>query len=65
MTTESKMVAIDPRTGLHLREANREEIAVYLGQPVMHASFRKAVRVGAVLVDQYNGPGIWFGGAGF
>lgn len=65
MSTENKMMASDPLTGLHLRLATREETAVYLGQPVMHASFRKAVRVGDVLVDQYNGPGAWFGGAGF
>lgn len=61
----SKFVAIDPRTGLHLRAATSEETAAYLAQPVRHACFRKAVNVGDVLVDEDMGPGIWFGGAGF
>lgn len=63
--TTSKMMAIDPSTGLHVRAATTEEIAAYLVQPVRHPAFRKPVRVGDVLVDEYTGPGIWFGGAGF
>lgn len=50
------IVAIDPKTGLHLRRATEAEAAQYLGKPI---------RVGEVLIDSYTGPGIWFGGAGF
>ena len=60
----SKFVALDPRTALHLREATEAEKAAFLAQPE-HPSFRKAIRVGDVLVDEYMGPGLWFGGAGF
>lgn len=60
----SKFVAIDPSSGLHLRGATDEERATYLAQPGK-AAFRRPVRVGAVLVDEYTGPGAWFGGAGF
>lgn len=59
------MVAIDPHTGRHVREATPEECDAYLRQECRHPSFRKAVRVGDVLIDTYTGPGIWFGGAGF
>ncbi len=57
-------VAIDPVTGLHLRDATDAERQAYEAQPG-HVAFRKPVRVGDVLVDFYTGPGIWFGGAGF
>lgn len=60
----TKHVAIDPATGLHLRAATSAEVAAFLEQDV-HPAFRKAVRVGEVLVDEDNGPGVWFGGAGF
>jgi hypothetical protein len=66
------MVAIDPRTGCHLREATPEEIAAWENQPVRpvsHPAFRftfhKAIKVGDVLVDRDTGPGAWHGGAGF
>lgn len=62
--TAIKLVAVDPVTGLHVRNATTDEAAAYLAQPVAKA-FRKPVRVGAVLVDEDTGPGIWFGGAGF
>jgi hypothetical protein len=61
------IVAVDPATGLHLhlRAASESEVQAYLAQPCRHSSFRRAVRVGDVLVDEDTGPGIWFGGAGF
>ena len=65
MAHTSKMVAVDPSTGLHLRDATATESAAYLAQACRHPAFRKPVRVGSVLVDEYTGPGIWFGGAGF
>lgn len=60
----SEHVAIDPRTGLHLRAATDGERAAYEAQPG-HVAFRRPVRVGDVLIHEYTGPGIWFGGAGF
>jgi hypothetical protein len=64
LMTTTNCVAIDPATGLHLRSATDEERAAYLGQGA-HPAFRRPVRVGAVLVDEDSGPGVWFGGAGF
>jgi hypothetical protein len=61
---EARFVAVDPKTGLHLREATKAERAKYLQQPGPRA-FRKPVRVGKVLVDEDTGPGAWHGGAGF
>ena len=62
-------VAIDAKTGLHLRAATADEVAAYLAAPIAHPSglesFRTPARVGAVLIDEDTGPGIWFGGAGF
>lgn len=58
-------VAIDPKTGLHLRVATESERAAYLGQVCRAPSFRKPIRIGAVIVDEDTGPGVWFGGAGF
>lgn len=58
------LVAVDPRTGLHLRPATELESAAYFGRPLL-AAWRDPVRVGEVLVDEDTGPGIWFGGAGF
>ena len=54
----SAFVAIDPKTGSHLRPATNAEIAAYLEQPAKHPSFRKMIRVGDVLIDEYTGPGI-------
>lgn len=62
MTT---FIAIDPKTGLHLRAATDMERDAYLAQPARGPAFRKAFRVGDILVDEYSGPGQWFGGAGF
>ena len=65
----TKTTAIDPTTGLVLRETTDVEHAAFTGQAIEHPSkawaFRKAVRVGDVLVDEDTGPGLWFGGAGF
>lgn len=58
-------IAIDPRTGLHTRPATTAERDAYLAQPCRGPAFRRPVRVGDVLADEYTGPGIWFGGAGF
>lgn len=57
-------VAVCPATGVHLREATREERAAYESQS-SKAPFDKPVRVGDVLIDVHTGPGLWFGGAGF
>lgn len=68
----STFVAVDPKTGSHLRQATDAERAAYLVQPgpgklgsSRRTAFRKAIRVGDVLIDQHFGPGVWFGGAGF
>jgi hypothetical protein len=63
---KSLFVAVDPHTGCHLREATAEEIAAYyVENRVALRAFYKSVRVNSVLVDEYAGPGAWFGGAGF
>ena len=59
-----KVVAVDPKTGLHVRTATASERAAYFGRPIAHA-FHKPVRVGEYLIDEDTGPGLWFGGAGF
>lgn len=56
---------VAPNAGLHLWEAIPEEAEVYFKQECRHPAFRRPVKVGDVIIDQYNGPGIWFGGAGF
>lgn len=61
----TRIVAVDPATGLQLRAASTQEAQAYLTQPCRHPSFRQARLVGDVLVDEDTGPGIWFGGAGF
>lgn len=50
--------AMDPSDGARLRAATVDEIVAYLNQPVRHPSFRAALRVGAVLVDEWTGYGI-------
>jgi hypothetical protein len=60
----TKYVAINPENGLHLREATQAEINAFRAANPNRV-WEKATRVGEVLVDTYNGPGIWFGGAGF
>ena len=66
---EVRMVRIDPKTGQHLGPASADERLAYNNQTIQHPSghwaFRKAVRVGDVLIDEDTGPGDWFGGAGF
>ena len=68
-TIPSKFVAVDPRNGVHLREATAEERAAYLAQPCRFPksprAFAVPVRVGDVLIDEDTGPGSWHGGAGF
>lgn len=65
----TRYVAIDPRTGLHLREATAAERRAYEAQriahPSGHPSFRRPIRRGDVLIDEDAGPGVWYGGAGF
>lgn len=60
-------MAVCPATGLHLREATPAEVAAYLtgNAHTRGEAFHNPVLVGAVLVDLYTGPGLWFGGAGF
>lgn len=50
-------VTIDPKTGRVLGTASAAQRQAYLAQPTPHglASFRKAVRVGDVLVDEHIG----------
>ena len=62
---DAACIASDPHTGVRIRCATPAETLAYVSQPCRHPSFRKAVRVGDVLVDEDTGPGIWFGGAGF
>ncbi len=53
-----KMVAINPKNGLHLRDANDGEIQLYkAANQNNHPSFHRPVLVDSVLIDQYNGPG--------
>lgn len=62
----SLFVAIDPTTGLYLRDATVEEIrAYYEGNRGARPAFYKSIRVGEVLVGEDTGPGISFAGAGF
>lgn len=49
-------VAIDPRTGLHLRAATPTEIAAYEGQP-NKAPFDLPVRMGEVTITVWTGYG--------
>lgn len=63
MTT--RYVVINPANGLHVRKATETEVTAYLAQAVRSPAFRKPVLVDSVLVDAYQGPGLWFGGAGF
>jgi hypothetical protein len=60
-------VQIDPKTGCHLGPATPAQIAAFVAQPCRfnNPAFRRPIMVGAVLVDEHTGPGIWFGGAGF
>ena len=65
-TFPETIVAVDPKTGAHLRPANEAEVdaieAACAGPCWTHPNY---VRVGDVFVTRYNGPGVWFGGAGF
>lgn len=50
------MVAIDPVTRLHLREATTEEATAYWANNPP-APFDRPVRVGDVVIDTCTGPG--------
>lgn len=52
----AKFVAVDPKTGCHLREATQDEIFTYL-ESNPPRPFDKAVLVDNVLVYPYTGPG--------
>lgn len=54
-TMKYKYVAIDPSTGLHVRAATEEEKQAYFDQKPLHGldAFRKPVRVGAFLIDEF------------
>lgn len=61
-----KYVAIDPKTGLHLRDATKEEIKrMRKAHGMYEPGEEPCTLIGDVLIDTYFGPGIWFGGAGF
>lgn len=55
--SNAQYIAIDPADGRHLRPATQTEVARYLAQWCVAACFRKAIRVGGVLVDEFSGPG--------
>ena len=55
---QTKFFAMDPSNGTRLRAATMNEIVAYMTQPTRLPSFRKAVRVGSVLVDEWTGYGI-------
>ena len=61
-SNERTIIAVDPETGEHLRKASADETNAYETQP-RPPLFRRPVKVGAVLIDEWNGPGLWFGGA--
>lgn len=72
--TTTQFKAFSPADGQMLRDATAAEIAAYRASnkeraercPVRRAScFDVGVKVGDVRIDTYNGPGVWFGGAGF
>lgn len=66
MTQSTKCKAVDPKTGLTLREATEEETRAYLEQECRGPAFRIPVKMNDdVLIDVDAGPGVWFGGAGF
>jgi hypothetical protein len=63
---QTTMMAVDPRTGCHVRPATPEESAEWeRGNAGLLRPFWKTVPVGDVLIEEYAGPGLWFGGAGF
>lgn len=70
-STDAGFKAIDAANGVHLRDATEAEIeAFWAGQTSPRVkrgefTFTVPVLVGAVLIDHYNGPGAWYGGAGF
>jgi len=51
-----RFVAVDPKTGAHLRRATLSEAKRYVRQPGRPA-FKQPVRVGEVLIDLDTGPG--------
>jgi hypothetical protein len=57
---QQTFIAVDPNTGLALRKATPVERSAYEGQPCRGPIFRRPVKVGAVLVDEWNGPGLCF-----
>jgi len=67
MATEisnATFVILDPKSGAHLRHATAQEQAEFEAVNVLPFDRPTVVSTGA-LVDIHNGPGIWFGGAGF
>lgn len=52
-------VAIDPKTGLHLRPASESEISQFLKIDVLRPIARRGdnVTVGSVSIYEYTGPG--------
>ena len=52
----AKYVAVDPKTGQHLRDATQDEIFSYIETNPPYP-FDKAVLVDDVLIDLYTGPG--------
>ncbi len=63
-TTTRGFVAVDPSTGCQLRAATDAEIAAYMNQDsrgekgsALWNAFLAPVRVGSVLVDEWNGYG--------
>lgn len=61
-----RYVAIDPKTGLHLREATKDEIKrLRKANNFCDRGEESCTQIGDVMIDTYYGQGRCFGGAGF
>lgn len=56
------VVAKCPSTGVIIRGATADEAWVYRAFNARRRGTASPVRVGAVIVDTYSGPGVWHGG---
>ena len=63
---DERHVAVDPRSGQHLRPATKIEIEAYKrANSNKRRGAERPVNVGSVLINTFYGPGHWHGGAGF
>jgi hypothetical protein len=63
--TMTTYIVIDPKSRLHLREATTEEAVEFRKLNPSSTWERATVVSTGALIDTDNGPGLWFGGAGF